>query len=127
MNMHISEIGTLNQLIIRGSYTEINFSKKLRSLWQICVLMICPFLLPIVFVLTLAFERSVLYGSVAPSIVVLSTKKLSSSFSKKVFVFQKTCFKAKTIEDVQISSDRHIKICQSHKVRPILKIPSTAF
>ena len=28
MNMEIWEVGTLNQLFIRGSYTEIKFSKK---------------------------------------------------------------------------------------------------
>ena len=28
MNMGIWVIGTLNQLFIRGSYTQINFSKK---------------------------------------------------------------------------------------------------
>ena len=40
MNMAIWVIGTLNQLFIRGSYTEINFKKiikyvvaKPRSLW----------------------------------------------------------------------------------------------
>ena len=29
MNMHIWETGTLNQLFIRGSYNETNFSRKL--------------------------------------------------------------------------------------------------
>ena len=31
MNLHILETGTLNQLLIRGSYNEIKFSKKLIS------------------------------------------------------------------------------------------------
>ena len=31
MNMDISEISTLNQLFIRGSYTQIKFSKKVVS------------------------------------------------------------------------------------------------
>ena len=31
MNMRIWEIGTLNQLFIRGSYTEIKYSKRLSS------------------------------------------------------------------------------------------------
>ena len=38
MNLHILEIGTLNQLLIRGSYNEIKFSKKSISQWQIYVL-----------------------------------------------------------------------------------------
>ena len=31
MNMRLWEIGTLNQLFIRGSYAEIKCSKKLRG------------------------------------------------------------------------------------------------
>ena len=34
MNMLIWEIGTLNQIFIRGSYTEIKFSKKLIGCWD---------------------------------------------------------------------------------------------
>ena len=45
------------------------------------------FILLILFVLTLASDRELLYENVAFGILVLSTKKRYSSFSKKVFVF----------------------------------------
>ena len=32
--MYIWGIGTVNQLFIRGSYTQIKFSKKRNSQWQ---------------------------------------------------------------------------------------------
>ena len=31
MNMYIWALGTLNQLLIRGTYTQINFSKKMKQ------------------------------------------------------------------------------------------------
>ena len=68
---------------------------------------------------------AVLYGNDAFSILVLSTKKLCSSFFKKVFVFQKICFKVKVLKMLKISTDCQIKTCQSLKRRAILKIPST--
>ena len=46
---------------------------------------------------------------------------------KKFFVFQKNCFKVKVLKTFRISSDFHIKTCQSLKRRAILKIPSTVF
>ena len=73
--MLIWEIGTLNhgtiigtyyslsQLFIRGSYTEI----------LTLFFVIRHFVLPTLFALKLTFDRSVLYGNVAISIVVLST------------------------------------------------------
>ena len=33
-NMYILAIGILNHLFIRGSYTQIKFSKKMSSQWQ---------------------------------------------------------------------------------------------
>ena len=48
-------------------------------------------------------------------------------FFKKVFVFQKTCFKVKVMKMFKISSDCHIKKCLSFKRRAILKILSTFF
>ena len=56
--------------------------------------------LPILFVLTLASDRAVLYGNVAFSVLVLSTEKRYSSFLKKVFVFEKiiTVFLEKPIK-----------------------------
>ena len=62
------------------------------------------FCTPILFVLTLASDRAVLYGNVVFSILVLSNKKPYSSF---FFFFQKTCFKVKALK--KISSDCLIK------------------
>ena len=42
--------------------------------------------------------------------VVLSTKKQYSSFSKKLFVFQKASFKVRVMKIFKISIDCHIKI-----------------
>ena len=61
------------------------------------------------------------------SILVLSTKKLYSSFLKKVFVFLKICFKVKVLKTSKVFTDCHIKTCWSLKRRAILKIPSTVF
>ena len=57
-----------------------------------------------------------LYGSDAFSILVLSTKKRYSSFSKKVFVFQKTCFKVKVLKTFKILhwlSHKNMRISQT--------------
>ena len=78
------------------------------------------FVLIILFVLTLAAENDTF------SILVLSTKKRYSSFWKKVFVFQKICFKIKVLTTFKISIDVHIKTCRSLKRRAILKIPEAA-
>ena len=67
-------------------------------------------------VLTLAFDRSVLYGNVALSILILSKN------GTLVLVFQ-TCFKVKTLKSFKTSSDCTIKIGGSSKRRAILKIP----
>ena len=88
--------------------------------WLLLVLLI-------LFVLTLAINRAVLYGNIALSIVVLSNKKLFYRFSKKVFIFQKTCFKVETSKMFKISRNCHIKIHHFLKRRIIFKIPSTAF
>ena len=72
-----------------------------------------PFCNPILFVLTLASGRTVLYGNVTFSILVLSTKKPYSNFLKKVFVFEKIGFKVKVSKTLKIFSDRHINTCQS--------------
>ena len=49
------------------------------------------------------------------------------SFLKKGLVFQKTCLKVKVMKMFKISSDFHVKACQSLKQRAILKISSTVF
>ena len=67
-------------------------------------------------VLKLASDMAVLTGNDALAIFVASTKIRYSRFLKKVFVFQKICFKVKVL-----------KTCRSLKRRAILKIPSTVF
>ena len=47
----------------------------------------------------------ILYGNVAFSILALSTQKWSSSFLKKVFFFQKICFKDKVLIMFKIPSN----------------------
>ena len=95
---------------------------KLRSMWWV------HFLLPIVLVVTLAaFDGTVLEGHVTVSIEGLWTKKLYSSFSKKVFLLQKTYFNVKALKIFKISSYCHKKICRFFEGRAILKIPSTGF
>ena len=63
MDIEIWVVGTLNQLFIKDFYTEIELN-----------------LLPILFALTLAFDRTVLYGKVGFSILVLSCKKSTPVF-----------------------------------------------
>ena len=75
----------------------------------------------------MASDMVVLYGNDAFSLLVLSTKKRYSSFLKKVFVFQKICFKVKVLKTFETFTDCHIKTCRSLKRRAILKISSTVF
>ena len=70
---------------------------------------------------------AVLYWNDAFSILVLSTKKRYSSFLKKVFVFQKICFKIKAFKTFKISIDCHIKTCRSLKRRGIFENPKYCF
>ena len=79
------------------------------------------------FVLALAPDRAVFDGNDVFSILVVSTKKRYSKFSKKVFVFQKICFKVKVSKTLDTFTGCHIKTCRSLKRRSILKIPSTVF
>ena len=75
--------------------------------------------------MALASDMAVLNENHAFSILVLSTRKQYSSFLKKVFVFQKICFKVKVLKTLKIFSDCHIKTCRSLERRAILKIPCT--
>ena len=63
----------------------------------------------------MATDRAGLYGNAAYSILVLSTKKLYSSFLKRVF-------KVKVLKTLKISKDCHIKTCRSlkHLEEPML-------
>ena len=79
----------------------------IKSIFLHCVITKC--------VLTLTFDRTVCYENVAFPIVVFSTKKCFPRFSKKVFVFQQTYFKAKLIKAFKISCDFHIQTWQSLK------------
>ena len=81
------------------------------------------FVVTILFILTLASDMAVLNGNDKFSIFLLSTKKPSSSFMRKVFVFQKICFKIKVLKTFKIFTDCHIKLCRSLKERSVLKIP----
>ena len=128
MNINIWAIGTLNQLFIGHSCTQIKFFKKWSSQWQKPIfLWKAYFELTIQFVLTLAFDRTVLNGNVALSFTVLWTKKSYSNLLRKVLVFQKTYFKVKVLKMFKIPSDCHIKTRRYLKRRAILKIPCTAF
>ena len=60
--------------------------------------MVQHFVLAILFVLTLASEKTVLYGNAVFSIFVLATKKRHSSFLKKVSIFQKIRVKVKVLK-----------------------------
>ena len=92
INMYIWAIGILNQLFIRGSYTQIKFQKNEVVSGESPFFVIGPFCTSHS-ILTLAFDWAVLYGNVACSFVVHWTKKLYSSFLRKVLVFQKTFLK----------------------------------
>ena len=90
-------------------------------------LVIGPFVLTTLFILTLTSDMTVFYGNDAFFILVLSTKKCFSSFLKKVFVFQKIYFRVKVLKTFKIPIDCHIKTCLSLKMRAIRKISSTVF
>ena len=60
---------------------------------------------------SLASDRAILNGNDVFSILVASTKKKYSSFLKKVFVFQKICFKVKVLKMFETFIDCHIKTC----------------
>ena len=78
----------------------MKFSKKKYLLAKLFV--IGPFCIPYsFFFLTLASDRTVLYENDRFSILVLSTEKWKFNFLKKIFLFQKICFKIKGIENVQ--------------------------
>ena len=58
---------------------------------------------------TLNFDKKVLYGKVALSIIVRSTKNRYSNFLKKVLNFQKVSLKLRVLKTLKNSSDSHIK------------------
>ena len=107
---------------------EQNFRKNKVVTGKTPFFVISPSRTPHSICLNIGFaDWAVFYGNVAFSILVLSSKKRSSNFLKKVFVFEKIGFKVKVLSMFKISSDSHIKTCWSLKRRAILKIPSTVF
>ena len=103
------------------------FKKIKQLLAKIRFLRQVHFVVTILFVLTFASDMTIFYGNDAFSILVLSTKKLYSSFLKKVFVFHKIFFKVKLSKMFKVFSDSHIKTCRSLKQRAILKTRNTNF
>ena len=78
MNMDIWVVGTSNQLSIRVSWTETNFSKKQSSYSaKLHTLLKVHFALPIAFVLTL-----LAYENITFSILALLTKNITPAFGK---------------------------------------------
>ena len=122
----LTRVNTVFFVVLRR---KLNFQKdkvnsnktKLCSLWKV------HFVLPNLFVFTLAFDKAILYGSVAFSIIALSGKKQSSSSLKSILVFLKTYFIVKALKIFKISSDCYIRICRSLKRMAILKISGTVF
>ena len=117
MNIDIWVVGTSNQLFIEVLKLKQNFRKKKEQLLaNLCYL---HFVLPILFVLTLASDSAVLYGNIALSILVLLTIKQHSRFLERNCVFQKIYFKVEVLKTFKSSSDCHIKTCRSLKRRAI--------
>ena len=79
----------------------MKFSKKQNSLKKNknkkpkknTLFVISPFCTPYSIVLTFAFDRAVLYGNVAFSILVPSTKKMKLQFFKKGFGLSESFFR----------------------------------
>ena len=124
--MDIWVVGTSNLLFLRCSKTGTNFPKNkvVTCTGKTRLFVIVHFEVAILFLLTLASDRTVL--CLFP-ILVVPTKKRYSSFLKKVFVFQKICFKVKVLKTFETFIDCFIKTYRSFKRRAILEIPSTVF
>ena len=90
MNVDIWVVGSSSQFFIRLP-NLINFFKKIKQLLEkLHSLWLIYFVLPILFVETLASDKENVYEDIA-----FSTMKRYSVFLKKVFIFQKICFKVK--------------------------------
>ena len=119
--------GKVHSTIVMNPFKQMTtFLKSLiDSRWP-CVILF-SFSVVQYFISTFPSDIAGLYGNDAFLILILSTKKRYSSFLKKCFVVQKTCFKGKVLKTFKFSTDRHIKTSQSISWRAILKIPSTVF
>ena len=129
MNMDIWVVGTSNQLFIRGLKPKQNFRKTKLVTGKTPFFVIGPFYTLNSICLNIGFwQRSFIwkYCVFKLSTFKVATKKLYSSFLKKK-IFQKICFRVEVLKTLKISSDWHIKTCQSLKRRAILKIPRSSF
>ena len=125
MKMDNWVVGTSNQLFSKRFLNWNKIFKKIKQFQNSFLLV--HLVLFILFVFTLDFDMAVLYGNDAFSILVLWTKKRYSIFLKKVFVFQRNCFKVKVLKTFKISTDFYIKTYQSLKRRAVLKVPRAIF
>ena len=97
---------------------------KTLNLTMICVV---HFVYPTLVVSTLAPDGAVLYGNITFLILVLSTEKRWSTFLKRVYDFQKICFKVEVLKTFKTASDCHVKRYWFRKRRAILKIHCPVF
>ena len=81
----------------RNTVIILNFQKIKAVSGKTPFLMIYPFCTPDSICLNFGFRQGS-FGNVALSIVELSTKKQYSGFLKKIFVYQKTCFKVEVLK-----------------------------
>ena len=105
-NVEIWVVDASNQLFIRDSLIKTEFSKKYISYWKNSILCDTSILYsPFHILFPHSSDKVVLYKNVKFSALVLSTKKGYSSVLKKVFAFQKICFKVKVLKTFKVSSD----------------------
>ena len=86
---------------IGGSYSEIEFSKKIKELVEELYTKNTKkgeFCTPHTIYVNINFDKAVFYGNIAFLILVLSSKKKFTSFLKNGLVFQKTYFKVKVMK-----------------------------
>ena len=126
-NMGIWDVGIPNKLFIRVLKLKQNLQKNKAVAANTPFFFIGPFCTHHSICLNTGFWQSSLNGNDVFSVLVLSTKKRFFSFLKKVFVFQKICFKVNVLKTFKISTDCHIKTCRSRKQKAILKIPIVPF
>ena len=81
----------------RNTVIILNFQKIKAVSGKTSFLMIYSFCTPDSICLNIGFRQGC-FGNVALLIVELSTKKRYSGFLKKIFVYQKTCFKVEVLK-----------------------------
>ena len=118
MNVDIWVTGTLIQLFIRGSTTQIEFPRKLCGITPF--FLIGPFCTPHSMCLHIGFYQNSFAWKCC-------TFNCSSVNQKRVLRILKRFYFFRKLKTLKISCDSHIKRCRSPKRRAILKIPSTIF